>query len=134
MNKLSSVAPLNVGVDGQLVSENSLIKLGLGHEDRLPPLYHDSAEGRGELGVGHGAVEVGLHNGVLFFLKLEWQPLVAMCGGGDAVIFSRRVLDPLTVKPGPDKNHNNFSVTMGGSWVELVKGWLDLFIGRELEM
>ena len=60
----------------QLVGEDPLVKLGLGHEDRLPQLYHDSAKGRGELGIGHSAVEVILHNGVWFFSELESLMLV----------------------------------------------------------
>ena len=59
------------GVDAQIVGKDPLVKLDLGHDSILPPLFHELAEGLGELGVGHGVIEVALHNGVGFSLKLE---------------------------------------------------------------
>ena len=53
------------------MGKDPLIKLDLGHDGILPTLFHELAEGLGELGMGHGIIEVGLHNGVGFFLKLE---------------------------------------------------------------
>ena len=61
------------------------------------------------------------------------QHWVATCEGGEVVIFWLRVLGCLSHKPGPDKSHNDFSVTCGGSCVDGIESWWDLFIGQELE-
>ena len=45
------------------------------------------------------------------------QHLVATCRGADVLVFWQGVLDRSTLKPGPDKNHNDLSVTCGGSLV-----------------
>ena len=50
-----AVAPLDVGVDADLVDGDPLVHFGLGYSMLLPPGFHYPAEDV-DVGVGHGGV------------------------------------------------------------------------------
>ena len=58
------------------------------------------------------------------------QCWVAMCEGGEVVVFWMQVLGCLLLEPGPDENQDDLSIMCGGSCVDAVMSWWDLFIGK----